>query len=186
MTLPQKNGHRIKTPSSKLTILVSSYWEKIFIRNNAHNFVPRFLEIIDRKCCILSGPPCIFTRELEVPCCMVFVFWRRKRYVFHLLNGSRKNGFLSVYSKVSNNVMKITLCIFPRLCWRKPKMSPSDWFIVHSPKIVSCVSYLCVCVCVCMCVCLCVCVCVCVFDCLRVCVCVCVWKRTRVYIVVCV
>ena len=62
MTLPQKNGHRIKTPSSKLTILVSSYWKKNFIRNNAHKMfhsVPRFLEIIDQKCCILSGPPCI-------------------------------------------------------------------------------------------------------------------------------
>ena len=38
MTLPQKNGHRIKTPSSKLTILVSTYWKKNFIRNNAHSF----------------------------------------------------------------------------------------------------------------------------------------------------
>ena len=38
MALPQKNGHRIKTPSSKLTILVSSCWEKNFIRNNTHNF----------------------------------------------------------------------------------------------------------------------------------------------------
>ena len=38
MTLPQKNGHRIKTPSSKLTILVSSCSEKNSIRNNAHNF----------------------------------------------------------------------------------------------------------------------------------------------------
>ena len=38
MTLPQKNGHRIKTPSSKLTILVSSCWGKnFFIHNNAHN-----------------------------------------------------------------------------------------------------------------------------------------------------
>ena len=42
MTLPQKNGHRIITPSSKLTILVSSYYKKNFIRNNAH------------KCFILS------------------------------------------------------------------------------------------------------------------------------------
>ena len=39
MTLPQKNGHRIKTPLSKLTILVSSYWKKNCIRNNAHNFL---------------------------------------------------------------------------------------------------------------------------------------------------
>ena len=38
ITLPQKNGHRLKTPSSKLTILVSFCWEKNFIRNNAHNF----------------------------------------------------------------------------------------------------------------------------------------------------
>ena len=36
-TLPQKNGHRIKTPSSNLTILVSSCWGKNFIHNNAHN-----------------------------------------------------------------------------------------------------------------------------------------------------
>ena len=58
----KKNGHRIKTPSSKFTILVSSCWEFFFIRNNAHNFFILslvFLEIIDRKCCILSGPPCI-------------------------------------------------------------------------------------------------------------------------------
>ena len=39
-----------------------------------HNFflhsVPRFLEIIDRKCCILSGPPCIcnMSCELESKC----------------------------------------------------------------------------------------------------------------------
>ena len=38
MTLPQKNGSRIKTPSSKLKILVSSCWKKNFIRNNAHNY----------------------------------------------------------------------------------------------------------------------------------------------------
>ena len=37
MTLPQKNGHRIKTPSSKLMILLWSFWKKNFIRNNAHN-----------------------------------------------------------------------------------------------------------------------------------------------------
>ena len=59
MTLPQKNGHRIKTPSLKFMILVSSCWKKNFIRNYANHFVPRFLEIIDRRCCILSGPPCI-------------------------------------------------------------------------------------------------------------------------------
>ena len=62
MTLPQKNGHRLKTPSSELTILVSSCSEKNSTRNNVHNFfysVPRFSEIIDWTCCILSGPPCI-------------------------------------------------------------------------------------------------------------------------------
>ena len=37
MTLPQKNGHGIKTPSSKLMILVSSCWKKNCIQNNAHN-----------------------------------------------------------------------------------------------------------------------------------------------------
>ena len=37
MTLPQKNGHRIKTPSSKLMILVSFCWEKNSISINAHN-----------------------------------------------------------------------------------------------------------------------------------------------------
>ena len=39
MTLPRKNGSRIKTPSSRLTILVSSCWKKNFIHNNAHNFL---------------------------------------------------------------------------------------------------------------------------------------------------
>ena len=56
-----------KTPSSKLTILVSSYWKKNFIRNNVHKFfhsVPRFLEIIDRKSCIHSGPPCISYKQI--------------------------------------------------------------------------------------------------------------------------
>ena len=40
MTLPQKNSHRIKTPSSEVMILVSwsSCWEKDFTRINAHNF----------------------------------------------------------------------------------------------------------------------------------------------------
>ena len=62
ITLPQKNGHRIQTPSSKLMILVSSFWKKNCIRNNGHNlFILSlvFLEIIDSKGCILSGPPCI-------------------------------------------------------------------------------------------------------------------------------
>ena len=35
MTLPQKNGSRIKTPSSKSLILVSFCWKKYFLRINA-------------------------------------------------------------------------------------------------------------------------------------------------------
>ena len=38
-TLPQKNGHIIKTPSSKLMILVSFCWEKNSIHINVHNFL---------------------------------------------------------------------------------------------------------------------------------------------------
>ena len=38
MTLPQKNDHRIKIPSSKLTILMASCSEKNSIRTTAHNF----------------------------------------------------------------------------------------------------------------------------------------------------
>ena len=65
MTLPQKNGHRIKTPSIKLTILVSSCWEKKFIRNNAHNFF--ILSLVFLKLLIVSvafflGHP-VFLRE---------------------------------------------------------------------------------------------------------------------------
>ena len=52
MTLPQKNGHRIKTPSSKLTILVSSCWKKNCIRNNAHNFF--ILSLVFLKLLIVS------------------------------------------------------------------------------------------------------------------------------------
>ena len=37
LTLPQKNGHRIKTPSSKLMILVSFCWKRNSICFNAHN-----------------------------------------------------------------------------------------------------------------------------------------------------
>ena len=62
MTLPQKHGNRIKTPSSKLMILVSFCWEKnsyASMHTTFFIFSPRFLEIIDRKCCILSGPSCI-------------------------------------------------------------------------------------------------------------------------------
>ena len=68
MPLPQKNGHRIKTPSSKLMNFVSSSWEKNVIRNNAHysHSVPCFLKIIDRRCCILSGPPCIVCHGVDL------------------------------------------------------------------------------------------------------------------------
>ena len=52
MTLPQKNGRRIKTSSSKLTILVSSCSEKNFIRNNAHNFF--ILSLVFLKLLIIS------------------------------------------------------------------------------------------------------------------------------------
>ena len=78
MTLPQKNGSRIKTPSSKLTILVSFCWEKNFIRNNAHNlFILSlvFLKIIDRNCCILSGPPCITSTFFFANWTQVFDYW---------------------------------------------------------------------------------------------------------------
>ena len=52
MTLPQKNGHRIKMPSSKLTILVSSCWGKNFIHNNAQNFF--ILSLVFLKSLIVS------------------------------------------------------------------------------------------------------------------------------------
>ena len=60
MALPQKNGHRIKTPSSKLTILVSSCWEKNFICNNAHNFfIPSlvFLKLLIVSVAFFLGHP---------------------------------------------------------------------------------------------------------------------------------
>ena len=64
MTLLQKNGYRIKMPSSKSLILVSFCWNKNFLRiyaltNLIYNVVPNFFEISDCRCCILSGPPCI-------------------------------------------------------------------------------------------------------------------------------
>ena len=43
ITLPQENGSRIKMPSSKLMILVSSCWEKNYTNNNAHKFFILFL-----------------------------------------------------------------------------------------------------------------------------------------------
>ena len=62
LTLLQKNGSRIKTFSSKSLNLVSFSWKKNVLRIYAFtNFglVPDFFEISDRRCCILSGPPCI-------------------------------------------------------------------------------------------------------------------------------
>ena len=67
MTLPQKNGHRIQTLSSKTMIMVPSCWQKEFYTHwwtQLVYSVPRFLEIIDRMCCILSGPPCILTHVM--------------------------------------------------------------------------------------------------------------------------
>ena len=65
MTLPQKNGHRIKTPSSsKLTILVSSYW-KNFIRNNAHNFFILslvFLKLLIESVAFSLGHPVYYNK----------------------------------------------------------------------------------------------------------------------------
>ena len=48
--IASEKGHRIKTP--KLTFLVSSCWEKNFIRNNAHNFL--ILSLIFLKLLIVS------------------------------------------------------------------------------------------------------------------------------------
>ena len=50
--IASENGSRIKTPSSKLTILVSSCWKKNFIHNNAHNFF--ILSIVFLKLLIVS------------------------------------------------------------------------------------------------------------------------------------
>ena len=79
ITLPQKNGHRIKTPPSKLMILVSSCWKKNCIRKNGHKLVysvPRFLKIIDRRCCafflghpaVLHGVNLMYIRLAHIPC----------------------------------------------------------------------------------------------------------------------
>ena len=61
MTLPQKNGSRIKTPSSKLLILVSLFcWDFFFFYQLMSSLIcPDFFEISDNRCCVLSGPPCI-------------------------------------------------------------------------------------------------------------------------------
>ena len=64
MTLPQKNGHRIQTPSSKLMILVSSCWKKNFIYDNGHSLF--ILSLVFLKSLIVSvafflGHPVFFT-----------------------------------------------------------------------------------------------------------------------------
>ena len=52
MTLHQKSGRRIKTPSSKLAFFVSSCWEKNFICDNAHKFF--ILSLVFLKLLIVS------------------------------------------------------------------------------------------------------------------------------------
>ena len=52
ITLPQKNDHRIQTPSSKLMILVSYCWKKNFIRNNGHSLF--ILSLVFLKSLIVS------------------------------------------------------------------------------------------------------------------------------------
>ena len=52
--------------------------KEFYIRNNAHNFFILslvFLKLLnDRKCCILSEPPCIATRKLYFTSNFGFVF----------------------------------------------------------------------------------------------------------------
>ena len=66
MTLPQKNGHRIKTPSSKLMILVSSCLKKKnCIQNNAHIlFILSlvFLKLLIVGVALFLGHPVLFPR----------------------------------------------------------------------------------------------------------------------------
>ena len=60
MTLPQKNGHRIKTPSSKLMILVSSCWKNNFRCIDAHkSFIlsPVFLKLLIVGVAFFLGHP---------------------------------------------------------------------------------------------------------------------------------
>ena len=56
MTLPEKNGSRIKTLSSKSLILVLFCWKKNFLHINA---LTNFFKISDHRCCVLPGPPCV-------------------------------------------------------------------------------------------------------------------------------
>ena len=75
MTLHQESGHRIKTPSSKLAFLMSSCWEKNFIRDNAHNFFILslvFLKLLMVSVAFFLGHPvsllsfCIFLFSLQL------------------------------------------------------------------------------------------------------------------------
>ena len=76
MTLPQKNGHGIKSPSSKLMILVSSCWKKNCIQNNAHNLFILFL-IFLKSLVLRSFWPTLYNNFLKtsvVYMSLIFVF----------------------------------------------------------------------------------------------------------------
>ena len=103
MILPQKNGHRIKTPSSKLMILVSYYWENNFIR--IFFSVPRFLGIIDRRCCVLSGPPCIIG-YVYVPNISMMNVWTSQSLPRQLID-----QFKYCHSTMASIQLHFTLCI---------------------------------------------------------------------------
>ena len=69
------NGHRIKTPSSKLMILVSSCWEKNYMCHNTHNFV--ILSLVFLKLLIvdvaffLGHPVSVPGQMLCTPCVLI-------------------------------------------------------------------------------------------------------------------
>ena len=68
ITLPQKNGHRIKMPKSKLMSLVSSCWEKNCIRKNAQNFFNLsllFLKLLIGSVAFVLGHPVLIPRILH-------------------------------------------------------------------------------------------------------------------------
>ena len=63
--LPQKNGRKIKTPSSKFRSLVSYCWEKNSIRNNAHNFFILslvFLKLLIVGVAFFLGHPVLYSQ----------------------------------------------------------------------------------------------------------------------------
>ena len=73
MTLHQKSGHGFKTPSSKLAFVVSSCWEKNFIRDNAHKYF--ILSLVLLKLLIVSvafflGHP---VKHTQVKLCSIIV-----------------------------------------------------------------------------------------------------------------